>query len=238
MSPKRGRRRRAWASYADEVTGTIHLGGGGDATDEEPLWRVMLQGKRRVLYWPFALPPARRPDAGAWLAGAFARLGADVDLETWSDLSRHHPDEMAEADLLFVGGGNTFRLLDRVRRAGFEQPVRDFVARGGDYYGGSAGAILACADIGVGVGIDENEVGLTGLDLVRDLVVLPHYDPTQAAAAREWSNRRARALVGVPERSGLAVRDGDAEVIGHEPVAVFDGADVTVRRPGERWRTA
>ena len=32
----------------------------------------MLQGKRRVLYWPFALPPARRPDAGAWLAGAFS----------------------------------------------------------------------------------------------------------------------------------------------------------------------
>ena len=176
------------------MTGTIHLGGGGDANDEEPLWRVMLQGKRRVMYWPFALPPARRRDAGAWLAGAFAGLGADVDLETWSDLSRHRPDEMADADLLFVGGGNTFRLVDRVRRA--------------------------------------------RLDLVRDVAVLPHYDPTQAAAAREWSNRRARALVGVPERCGPAVRDGDAEVIGHESVAVFDGADVTVRRPGERWRTA
>jgi hypothetical protein len=54
------------------VTGTIHLGGGGDPSDEESLWRAMLQGKRRVLYWPFALPPARIREAEAWLAGATA----------------------------------------------------------------------------------------------------------------------------------------------------------------------
>ena len=223
------------------MTGTIHLGGGGDPSDEEPLWRAMLQGKRRVLYWPFALPPTRIREAKAWLAGALAELGAEVDLETWSDLSGHHPGEMAAADLLFVGGGNTFRLLDHVRGAGFEQAVRDFVARGGDYYGGSAGAILGCSDIGVAVGLDENEVGLTdltGLGLVRDLAVLPHYDPMQAATAREWSCGHACTLVGVPERSGLAVRDGDAEVVGHESVTVFDGPGVTVRRPGERWRTS
>ena len=192
------------------MSGTIHLGGGGATSDEEPLWRAMLQGKRRVLYWPFALPPARIRDAEAWLTGAFAGLGAEVVLETWSDLSRRHPDEMAGADLLFVGGG-------------------------------SAGAILACSDIGVAVGLDENEVGLTdlnGLALVRDVAVLPHYDDTQAVAARDWSCRQARPLVGVPERSGLAVRDRDAVVVGHASVAVFDGGDVTVRRPGERWRTS
>lgn len=223
------------------MTGTIHLGGGGDSIDEAPVWRVMLKGKRRVLYWPFALPPARIGEIEGWLAGAFAGLGVDTELETWTDLAQHHPDEMGDVDLLFVGGGNTFRLLDRVRSAGFEQAVRDFVARGGDYYGGSAGAILACADIGVALGLDENEVGLTdltGLGLVRDLVVLPHYDRTQAVAARESSRREGRALVGVPERSGLAVRGGHAEVIGHEPVTVFDGDDVTVRRPGEQWRTS
>ena len=180
------------------MSGTSHLGGGGATSDEEPLWRAMLQGKRRVLYWPFALPPARIRDAQAWLTGAFAGLG-------------------------------------------FEQAVRDFVAGGGDYYGGSAGAILACSDIGVAAGLDENEVGLTdltGLDLVRGLEVLPHYDDTQAVAARDWSCRQARPLVGVPERSGLAVRDRDAVVVGHASVAVFDGGDVTVRRPGERWRTS
>ena len=136
------------------------------------------------------------------------------------------------------GGGDTSRLLDHVRGAGFEQAVRELVVRGGDYCGGSAGAILACSDIGVAAGLDENEVGLTGLDLVRGLEVLPHYDDTQAVAAREWSSRQARTLVGVPERSGLAVRDGDAEVVGHESVAVFDGGGVTVRGPGERWRTS
>ena len=139
------------------------------------------------------------------------------------------------------GGGDTFRLLDHVRGAGFEQAVRELVARGGDYCGGSAGAILACSDIGVAAGLDENEGGLTdltGLDLAPGLEVLPHYDDTQAVAAREWSSLQARTLVGGPERSGLAVRDGDTEVVGHESVAVFDSGGVTVRRAGERWRTS
>jgi hypothetical protein len=86
------------------------------------------------------------------------------------------------------GGGDTFRLLDHVRGAGFEQAVRG-------------------------------------------LAVLPHYDHTQAAA-HERSRRHTWPLVGVPERSGLAMRDGDAEVVGHESVTVFDGPDVTVRQAG------
>jgi hypothetical protein len=39
------------------MTGTIYLGGGGDAIDEEAPWRAMLGDKTRVVYWPFALPP-------------------------------------------------------------------------------------------------------------------------------------------------------------------------------------
>jgi len=40
--------------------------------------------------------------------------------------------------LLFVGGGNTFRLLDLAPRSGLLEPVRHFVAAGRDYHGGSA----------------------------------------------------------------------------------------------------
>jgi dipeptidase E len=220
------------------MTGTIYLGGGGDATDEESLWRAMLRHHRRVLYWPFALPPERVRGAEEWLASSLSDLQLDVELETWTGLEDHHPDELTRMDLLFVGGGNTFQLLHHVRRHRFGPAVRNFVARGGGYYGGSAGAILASSEIRVAVGVDENEVGLTdltGLGLVRDFDTLPHYDDGQEMAAQEWSSNHERVLLGVPERSGLAIRDGCAEVVGHVAVSEFNGSVLTVRRPGERW---
>jgi dipeptidase E len=223
------------------MTGTLFLGGGGDAADEELLWRAMLPGRRRVLYWPFALSVEMTRGAEEWLTRSLLDLGLDTDLQTWTDLAGHHPEEMANAELLFVGGGNAFQLLHHVRRHGFEQAVQALVAGGGDYYGGSAGAILACADIAVAACLDGNEVGLsdlTGLGLTPGFVVLPHYDDDQLVGAREWSSANEVALLGIPERSGVVTRDGWVEVTGPAGVTEFNGGVVTVRYPGERWNVS
>lgn len=228
-------------SYPGAVTGSIYLGGGGDATAEEALWRAMLPTKRRVLYWPFALSDDMLHGAEEWLSTSLAGLGLDVELETWFDLRGHHPEELAHADLLFVGGGNTFKLLQCLRDAGFAEAITRFVGHGGDYYGGSAGAVLACADISVAVGVDENEAGLTdltGLGLTSGFAVLPHYEDHQRPVARRWSTDHAQVLLGIPERSGLVCRDGFVQVEGHAAVVQFNGDAVTVHQPGDRWNAS
>jgi len=220
------------------MTGTIYLGGGGSAADEAALWRAMLAGKSRVIYWPFALGPERAHAAEEWLAGELTVIDIHVDVETWTDLSGHTPGQLESADLLFVGGGNTFRLLGHVRDHGFVGAVRDLVAGGGDYYGGSAGAQLACTDVEMALRLDENELGLTdfsALGLVSSFDALPHFTSTQLDDAKKWGAQRGRVVLGIPERSGVAVRDGMAEVLGHEPVWELAGGDTTVRVPGERW---
>jgi dipeptidase E len=187
------------------VTGTIYLGGGGGAAHEEALWRAMLRDKTRVVYWPFALPRERVEEAANWLVGALKDLDLAAKVETWTDLRDHAVPELASAELLFVGGGNTFHLLDHVRSHGFLSAVRGFVADGGDYYGGSAGAILACADIGIAAGYDENDIGLTdltALGLVSGFAVLPHFAEGQLAGAQAWSKERRKIVLGIPERSG------------------------------------
>lgn len=220
------------------MTGTIYLGGGGGAADEAALWRRMLSDKRRVVYWPFALGPRRVHAAADWLTGSLKDLDQDVEVETWTDLSRHTPDQLASSELLFVGGGNTFHLLHHVRRHGFLDAVRAFVADGGDYYGGSAGAILACANIEIAELCDENDVDLTdltALGLVTGLAVLPHFAEDQLAEVREWSARHERVVLGIPERSGVALRAGTAEVLGDEAIWEVSRDEATTRLPGERW---
>jgi dipeptidase E len=138
--------------------------------------------------------------------------------------------------MLFVGGGNTFHLLEHVVANGFMDPVRRFLAAGGSYYGGSAGAVLAGDSIGIAEGYDQNETGLQNLDglgLTLGSAELPHYGPDEEGAGRQWSRKQGMTVLGIPERSGLKIKDGQAWVLGREPVHVTRATETTVVRPNE-----
>ncbi|WP_195909213.1 Type 1 glutamine amidotransferase-like domain-containing protein [Microlunatus sp. Gsoil 973] len=172
-----------------------------------------------MVYWPFALPAEMLASAEGWLRTHLDLLGVGYQLDTWQSLGDHAPSELdtAQVDLLFVGGGNTFRLLDQVRRCGFVESVRRFWNSGGDYYGGSAGALLACDSIEIAEGHDHNEPGLrdlTALGLLPDVAVLPHFTDDQLGEATEWSASRDTVVIGLPESVGLWWREQTATVVG------------------------
>jgi len=77
-------------------------------------------------------------DAYAEKAGRrLAALGYEVE-------SVHRrPQALADADAVFVGGGNTFRLLHRLYATGLVHAIRAAVAGGLAYVGSSAGSIVA-----------------------------------------------------------------------------------------------
>lgn len=54
---------------------------------------------------------------------------------------------MTDKDIVFVNGGNTFYLLDWVRKSGFNKVLDSFLKKGGLYVGVSAGSYLACPTI-------------------------------------------------------------------------------------------
>lgn len=220
------------------MTGAIFLGGGGSAEDERALWTEMLRDSPRVLYWPFALTGATLQGAPAWLGESLSTLGVEVEVTVWPDLEGRDPTALDDVDLLFIGGGNTFSLLDQVRRHGFVEPVRRFVASGGRLYGGSAGAILAGAEIGIAATEDANDVGLTdltGLALLGPYVVRPHATADQDAATRDYAATTGQPVIAIPERGGAIVGDGGFRSAGPEPCRVIT-ADATVEHPsGSTW---
>lgn len=215
--------------------GTLYLGGGGSPEDEQALWQRMLNGLPRVLYWPFALPTSMLADASDWLAAGLAGYDFTGTLETWTTLDGHDHTELYDFDLVFVGGGNTFQLLHEIRSHGFLEPVRRFVQSGGTYYGGSAGAIVACDDISIAQWHDPNDVGLSDLQslgLVHDIAVLPHYQTADDGAAAQWAQRHPARLVCLPERTGLIVTPARTLVVGQEPAWTYDGERMQPHPPG------
>jgi dipeptidase E len=102
-----------------------------------------LGGRRTVHFAPYAL--ADHDAYTARVADALAPLGVEVaGLHASGDPRR----AVEDAEVLFVGGGNTFRLLKAVQRLGLVEPVRRRVEAGElAYLGSSAGTNHACPTI-------------------------------------------------------------------------------------------
>jgi len=45
-------------------------------------------------------------------------------------------------DTVYIGGGDTFKLLKLIRESGFDEKLLRYYKSGGAIYGGSAGAII------------------------------------------------------------------------------------------------
>ncbi len=118
------------------------LYGSGYLDHAEAEIRDFLGDVKRVLFVPFALH-----DREAYAATAqqrFARMGYELSsLHTASDPRQAVEDTGA----IFIGGGNTFRLLKALYDADVLEPIRRRVAAGMPYIGSSAGSNVAAPTI-------------------------------------------------------------------------------------------
>jgi len=96
-------------------------------------------GARRVLFVPYALF-----DRKAYALRArdrFRALGFDLDS---IDAAADPEAAVRRAEAMFIGGGNTFRLLALLQKNHLLEPIRRRVAEGMPYIGSSAGSNVAC----------------------------------------------------------------------------------------------
>lgn len=103
---------------------------------------------------------------------------ADVDIKEFS--KEQLMQKLSTVDIIFVAGGTTTYLLEKVRQSGFDQIVKDLVKTGVIYIGSSAGSVLAGPNVEVDRIYDHRNLGreldsYEGLGLV-DFIVLPHAD--------------------------------------------------------------
>ncbi len=157
---------------------------------------------------------------------------------------------IASASGVFVGGGNTFRLLDRIQRSRLLEPLRRRVIAGMPYLGSSAGTVIAAPTLGT-----TNDMPIVQPASFEALGLLPfhvncHYldpDPgarhmgeTREQRLVEFLEENDRVVVGLREGSWLrceGAADGPLAVHleGSAPCRVFRrGATPEEFRPGGR----
>ena len=196
-------------------------------------------GLKRVLFVPFALY-----DRDAYATKArerFEEMGYGLD-------SVHEADDprraVEEAEAIFIGGGNTFRLLETLYRLEMIDPIRRRVEAGAPYMGTSAGSNVAGATIKTTNDMPIVEPpSFDALALVR-FQINPHYvDPepgsthmgeTRETRIREFLEENDQTVVGLREGAMLRI-EGPLAVLrgargarifrrGHDPEEVEHGA--------------
>ena len=196
--------------------------------------RRFLEGARSVAFVPFA-----QHDHDAYTARVRERLGRMgfevTQVRGWSDV--------ASGDAIFIGGGNTFRLLKQLYDAALIEPIRARVQGGARYIGSSAGTNVAAPTIKT-----TNDMPIVfppsfdALSLV-SFQINPHYldpDPnsthkgeTREDRIREFLEENDTPVLGLREGSMLR-GDGDRIVLlGEKPARLFRrGADPVELPPG------
>ena len=115
---------------------TIH--GRGYLDHAEAEIRDFLGAAKKVLFFPFALH-----DRDGYAAKARSRF-AEMGYEMTSAHTASDPETaVTGADAIFIGGGNTFRLVKALQDLRFIDPIRRRVREGAPYIGSSAGSNVA-----------------------------------------------------------------------------------------------
>lgn len=112
---------------------------------------------------------------------AFAAQGFQIDLVDLNEYRQKRKElqaRLARADVIWLGGGNTYYLRWILRHTGADTVITDLVHRGKIYGGASAGAIVAGPTLRSFEAADDPadapEVIMEGLNLT-ETVTLPHW---------------------------------------------------------------
>src|SRR5262245_23246272 len=169
----------------------------------------------RVLFLPYAI--ADRDGYADRVRARFQTLGYEVD--AIHQFAGNPARAVARAEALFVGGGNTFRLIDALWREHLIDAIRRRVEGGMPYIGVSAGLNVACPSIRTTNDMPiVHPVSLAALNLV-PFNINPHYqDPlegsthmgeTREQRIAEFHEENTPPVVGLREGSWL-LREGSA----------------------------
>lgn len=220
-------------------------GDGGQVKESYELFAHLVNGGK-VLYIPLAWNNGNMEKCIEWFKSEMIPFGV-TDIEDVLDAKDITKEKLSKYAGIFIGGGNTYKLLKMLKETDAFDSINDFLDRGGIVMGGSAGALIfgksidTCLDDGLDIKccVDKNLVGLKdtkGFDYIKGYSILPHYKKLeeQNANTKKRVNRlisNGFKLICLPEETSLYINNDEFTIIGQKPAKIITKNKTQVVEP-------
>lgn len=211
--------------------GFIYLSGGGDEHKTAKIDSFFLSKlpSKRILFIPIGKTADRNgyKKSSIWLSNKLNKLSREpVEVSMVIDLGKC--PTLGKFSSVYIGGGNTYKLLYLMKRDGFPPILKSYIRSGGIVYGASAGAVLMGVDISTYIEekyLSDNEkhhYKLTdGMALVGNYSILTHFQGSDFQKVEKYFERKNNPVMAIPSGTAVMVRGKNAEIIGTDDVHIF-----------------
>ncbi|MEK7116602.1 MAG: Type 1 glutamine amidotransferase-like domain-containing protein [Patescibacteria group bacterium] len=213
------------------MKGKLILSGGGDLKISYNLDKEffsLLKNNAKILYIPIALKRDRIGFEACydWFSNIIATHAKDKDIDFTMILEHDSVPDLKNYECVYIGGGNTFKLLDFIINKQLDKRMLDYLNSGGIVYGGSAGAIIFGKDIRtVEEENDHNYIYVNGLNCIDGYSLICHYNISMDVQIIENSKKINGKILAIDESSGIIVSEDSSLIIGN--IAEFDPTNDT-----------
>ena len=205
-------------------------GGCGEQTiDANKKLNSIIDHSKPILYIPLAMKSERYSSCYEWIKGELKDVDVpNIDMVVSGDDLFNKNLENYSA--LFIGGGNTFKLLKDLKDSGSFEKIKVFIENNGIVFGGSAGAIILGQCIDTCKYADKNEVDLKdlmGFDVVSYFSFLCHFTNQDKEKTELNKNyllelSKEEKIIALPEEDTIYYENGKFEIIGNRPFYIFE----------------
>lgn len=219
----------------------ILCGGGAGEQNTQANQRLneIIDHTKPILYIPLAMDEIEHPydECYEWIKEELGNV--DVPsikmVRTFEELAS---ENLEEYTALFIGGGNTYKLLLGLKQTMAFNNIKNYLNNNGIIIGGSAGAVIFGYDINIIASMDPNDVDLTdskGFDMLSGISIFPHYTNNKSKLSEHENKERLNyftnsiinfsktvgEVFAIPEEDAIYVNDSNIEFLGTRPYYIF-----------------
>lgn len=205
-------------------------GGSGKQTIEATRrFSDVIDHTKPLLYVPLAMERELYPSCLEWIKEEMREVNI-TNIEMVTSAGEIVRKELMDYSAIFIGGGNTFKLLYELKTSGAFERIKYYIEQDGVVFGGSAGAIIFGESLESCALDDVNHVGLrdiAGFNVLDGVSLLCHYTNRTEEKDRkstEYLTELSKRLkvIALPEEDTLFINGDKIEVIGTRPYYYFE----------------
>ncbi len=207
-------------------------GGSGEKTNKAyKKFYEMIDHNKPLLYVPLALEEYSYDNCLKWITNELSSIGiTNIEMvRTFKELANK---DYFNYSAIFIGGGNTFRLLKGFKDSGAFDKINEYINNDGVVYGGSAGAIIFGYDINNCLIMDDNEVNLKdtkGFNVLDGKSLCAHYTNEDSFETHEKFKQylidyslSKENVIALPEEDTIFINDDSKTIIGYKHYYEFE----------------